>query len=96
MDEGEHPLQALRRELREETGLEIEPVELLGMFMDRYEERHLLTIHWLARAEGVPTPGDDVSELRWFEESELPERDAFAFENVWRAISLWRGRHQHA
>jgi NADH pyrophosphatase NudC (nudix superfamily) len=36
VDEGEHPLEALRRELREEAALEIEPDEFLGVWMDRY------------------------------------------------------------
>ena len=35
LEEGEHPLDGLRRELREETGLEVEPVDFLGAWMDR-------------------------------------------------------------
>ena len=38
LEEGEHPLDALRRELREETGLEIEPGEFLGVWADTYSE----------------------------------------------------------
>ena len=34
LEEGEHPLDALRRELLEETGLEIEPLDLLGIWME--------------------------------------------------------------
>jgi hypothetical protein len=36
VDEAEHPLDAVKRELVEEAGLEIEPVEFLGVWMDRY------------------------------------------------------------
>ena len=36
MDEGEEPLEALRRELLEETGLEVDPGEFLGGIPDRY------------------------------------------------------------
>ena len=36
LEEGEHPLDGLRRELREETGLEVEPVRFVGVWMDVY------------------------------------------------------------
>ena len=39
VDEGEHPLDALRRELDEETGLEVEPGAFLGAFIDTYGRR---------------------------------------------------------
>ena len=34
LEENEHPLDALVRELREETGLEIEPQEFVGVWME--------------------------------------------------------------
>ena len=36
LEEGEHPEDALRRELLEETGLRCEPVRFLGVWMDVY------------------------------------------------------------
>ncbi len=36
LEEDEEPLDGLRRELREETGVEIEPLELAGIWADRY------------------------------------------------------------
>src|SRR5215216_1822060 len=36
LDEGEHPRDGLRREVREETGLAFEPTRLLGIWMGRY------------------------------------------------------------
>ena len=36
LEEAEAPLDALRRELLEETGLEVEPVEFFGAWLDRY------------------------------------------------------------
>ncbi|HLF00273.1 MAG TPA: NUDIX domain-containing protein, partial [Gaiellaceae bacterium] len=36
LDEGEHPLAGLHREVLEETGLEIEVGDFLGVFMDTY------------------------------------------------------------
>ena len=73
VEEQEHPLEALRRELREETGLEIEPTEFLGMWMQPYNDRNVLSLTWLARPTGgEERAGDDLTELRWFAPDELP------------------------
>jgi hypothetical protein len=37
LDEGEDPLDGLRRELKEETGLDVEPDRFLGVWIDRYD-----------------------------------------------------------
>jgi 8-oxo-dGTP diphosphatase len=95
LDEGEHPLDALRRELREETGLEIEPTEYLGVWMDSYGDGPgavaTLNLVWWARVvAGEPRPADDVSELGWFGRDELPPRDELAFEVVAAVLDAWR------
>jgi ADP-ribose pyrophosphatase YjhB (NUDIX family) len=97
VDEYEHPLDALHRELREETGLEIEPVEFLGIWMQPYEARNVLCLTWVARPTGGDErAGDDLVELRWFAPEELPAPDELAFETYVEILSLWRGRHEHA
>ena len=77
LEEDEHPLDALRRELLEETGLEVEPTEWFGAFMTRYGDeasaRHVLNLVWEVRVTGgEPRAADDVAELRWFARDELP------------------------
>jgi len=97
LEEGEHPLDGLRRELREETGLDVEPVDFFGVWMDRYgggsTAEATLNLYWTARpVSGDPEPADDVTELRWFAPDELPAPGELAFENVPKVLSAWRAR----
>jgi ADP-ribose pyrophosphatase YjhB (NUDIX family) len=85
MDEGEEPLDTIRRELREETGLEAEPGEYLAAIPDRYGDGGVWTVnlYWEASlAPGEPQPADDVAELAWFPADALPPRSEFAFANT--------------
>ncbi len=95
LEEGEHPLDGMRRELREETGLDVEPIAFFGVWMDRYggdsTAQATLNLYWTARVvAGEPEPADDVTELRWFAPDELPGPDELAFENVPKVLSAWR------
>jgi 8-oxo-dGTP diphosphatase len=85
MDEGEDPLETLRRELREETGLEAEPGAYLGGLPDRYGDDGPWTVNFYwegSLAPGEPRPADDVAELAWFPADALPPRSEFAFANT--------------
>jgi 8-oxo-dGTP diphosphatase len=95
LEEGEHPLDCLRRELREEAGVELADEELLGIWIDRYEYKRriiaTLNVYYAARiGDGEPEAADDVAELRWFEPGELPE---LAFGHIEEVVSAWRARH---
>jgi 8-oxo-dGTP diphosphatase len=95
LEEGEEPLDGLRRELREEAGVEIEPLSFAGAWADRYggaeDATATLNFYWLARVvSGEPTPADDVSELRWFSLDDLPPDGEIAFRNVLEAIRSLR------
>jgi ADP-ribose pyrophosphatase YjhB (NUDIX family) len=77
LHEDEHPLDGLRRELLEETGLEVEPTDWFGAFVVPYGDepgaRWVLNLVWRARVVGgEAVAADDVSELRWFERDEVP------------------------
>ena len=94
VDEFEQPLDALRREMREELGVEVEPHRFVGVVADRYGEDGGATLNlcWAARiTDGEPRPSDEISELRWFGRDELPAREDFAFANCHQLLDLWRG-----
>jgi len=91
LDEDEDAIAGLRRELREEAGLEIDVGRFVGAFSDRYgsapDARSVVNLVWEATiAGGEPAPADDVSELRWFEPGGLPGEDELAF--TWLAACL--------
>lgn len=93
MDEFEQPLDTLRRELREETGLEVEPRRFVGAVSDRYGPSGNATLNlcWTAEVvSGEPEPADDVAELRWFAPDELPPAGELAFPNTSSLLALWR------
>jgi mutator protein MutT len=78
---GEPLEQALVREMREETGLEVEPVELLTVF-DRIERDgtrvlyHYVIADYLCRLlRGEARAGSDALEVAWAAPGELDQYD---------------------
>jgi ADP-ribose pyrophosphatase YjhB (NUDIX family) len=97
VEEEEHPEDALRREVLEETGLEIEPGDFLGVWLESYWNRTVVCLTWLARsAGGTERPGDDLVELAWFAPSALPGRDELAFPTYVDILARWRERRGRA
>ena len=97
LEEGEHPLDCVRRELREEAGVGLVDEELLGIWMDRYEyERRIvatLNVYYSARlGEGTLEPADDVAELRWFVPDEVPFGE-LAFGHITEVLSAWQDQN---
>ena len=85
LEEHEHPLDGLRRELLEETGLTIEPQRFLGVFMDTYgdspEANATLNLIWVGegrrrvtRSRRTTSPSCAGSRA-----DELPAGDELAF-----------------
>lgn len=88
---GEHPEDGVKREMKEELGIDIIVNKFIGIIMDRYGDNDnvwTLNIFYEARiASGVPTPASDVCGYKWFSVEELPEKMAFV--NNEKGIDMW-------
>ncbi len=75
---GEGLEEAARRELKEETGLDVEPLEVLEVFDRIFRERgrvryHFVIVDFACRLKsGRLRPGSDVLEARWVRRADLP------------------------
>ncbi len=62
---GETVEAAVRREVREETGLELDQLKLFGVYSDpdRDPRRHTISVVFTAVGIGIPRAGDDAGEI---------------------------------
>jgi len=74
---GETLVDAVRREVREETGLEIEVERVAGVFDlilpagESAGDHFVIVDYYVRRTAGEPSPGDDADECRWVPVEEL-------------------------
>jgi 8-oxo-dGTP diphosphatase len=63
VDDGEFVADAAVREAKEETGLDVELVELFHVYSDpaRDPRKHTISTVFIARASGTPVGGDDAA-----------------------------------
>jgi 8-oxo-dGTP diphosphatase len=69
---GEPPEAALRRELREETGLEVEVGRHVGDYVRSGFRPHTARVHECRAISGELHPSAESPRLRWFDPSALP------------------------
>src|SRR5271165_4014054 len=76
---GEKLRDGVRREVLEETGLVVEPGEVLDVFDSIFTddlgrtEYHYVLVDYLCRStSGEATAGTDVSDVKWVSENDLP------------------------
>lgn len=79
VDEGEYVADGAVREAKEETGLDIEIIELFHVYSDpsRDPRKHTVSTVFIARASGTPRGGDDAARCLVCAPSELPARLVF-------------------
>ena len=89
IESGETDAEALVREMREETGLEIEPGPLLGAVRRPVADGNVIDIRdYVATITGgTLIPGDDAADARWVSAAEL---DSLAItEGLVEALTNW-------
>lgn len=65
---------ALRRETKEESGLDVISSVLLGIYSHpERDPRETVTVAYAVEVKGAPVAGDDIEEVRWFDLDNLPE-----------------------
>lgn len=93
MDAGEMPEAALRRELREEVGLEVGPLRLLEIYplVGAHEATLGIVLAFAgSSADGsnpAPEANDDVDAASWFAAAEIPAD--LAFSSTRQMLAAW-------
>lgn len=90
---GEDPFAGLRREVREELGVECDIVDFVTMAPDTYgpSGQALLNIYFTVRLHSMEVaPHDDVMETQWFSLERLPKDIAFASDR--KALEMCKRR----
>jgi 8-oxo-dGTP diphosphatase len=90
---GESPADAAVREVKEETGLAVEPLELIGAFTSEYGTtgRHTVDIAYLCRLDGGEFELDtgEKTDAAWVALGDMPQ---LAFAGERQALSALRAR----
>jgi len=87
---GESIDDGLRREVREETGLDVEPVALTGVYKNM--NRGIIALVFRCKATGgQPSTSDETEAFRWVTETEIRELAIEAY-----AIRVLDAMHSHA
>ncbi len=95
VDYGESLEQAALREAREETGLEVHNLHLLGCYSDpsRDSRMHTISAVYYGQASGTPQAADDAADLALFDPCSLPVPLCFDHARIVNDYCNVRGRY---
>lgn len=84
VNEGETVEEAMKRESIEETSLEVEPVDILGVYSDpkRDPRKHIVTVVFIGIIVGGSSrAGDDAASIEWVKIADI-KRQQIAFDHA--------------
>jgi len=94
LETSEHPIDGLKREVKEETGVNVKVGVFLGFFMDEYRYgniigQYVLNVFYICALKGSNFKLDpEILELKWFGRDEIPWDD-LAFKNTRDALNYY-------
>lgn len=91
VDWDESAEETVKREVKEETGLEVIKTSLIGVYSNptRHPKQTINIVYIAYVASGEAKASDDATEVKWFPISELPNELAFDHkQNIADAIAL--------
>lgn len=80
LESKEHPEKGLKREMKEELGIEIKIEKIFGIYMDEYGEEGFPTLNIFYLCRHLSEPKffkEDIIEYKWFSINKLPDKIAF-------------------
>jgi 8-oxo-dGTP diphosphatase len=94
VNEGETVEEAMKREAIEETSLEVEPIDILGVYSDpkRDPRRHILSVVFIGIiVGGSEKAGDDAASIEWVKISDIQQQQiAFDHAQILHDYLQWR------
>lgn len=95
VNEGETVEDAFRREVLEETSLEVEPIDILGVYSDpgRDPRKHAMSVVFVGLIlGGEERAGDDAQGLEWVELADIGKKKlAFDHAQILADYVRWKG-----
>jgi 8-oxo-dGTP diphosphatase len=73
VERGESPLDALKREVLEESGLDVVPEELVGVYAKPYKDDIVLLFRARVVAHNPWHPNNEIAQIGYFGRDDLPE-----------------------
>jgi 8-oxo-dGTP diphosphatase len=92
LKDGEDPIEGVKREAKEETGLKIKILDFLGIYMDTYGPtgEHTFNTYYVGEIiGGEMSPQDDVSELEWVPIADPPTPAFKSQTTVLKNLQKW-------
>ncbi|NOQ22801.1 MAG: NUDIX domain-containing protein [Candidatus Aegiribacteria sp.] len=92
VDPGESLAEAVRREAREETSLDIEVVSIFHVYSKPWRDPRgdTVSVVYHCRADGCPEGGDDAAEAAVFAPDDLPDLIAFDHRKIIQQFLQWK------